>query len=516
MSARFLFLISAALTGCAPDSTAFDSEDRAALSAEPRTFLVQAGTQLLLWGVTDDNYAIYQDGTALYSTRLEHNAQRELIAELGGNTPFVLTDGEVAFVWTNYAPSGSIVAPVSPLIVWTAQGGPQLASMTSIVATLGVAVSGDSRQVAFIANATVDGTTGDLVSADSELSAPRLLAAGVSTDYNTQGTPTNCRPFLGFAGPGRSAFPVAGYCEPGVTNATLSTWVDGVRTDLLTGLALPPLWHADPSGRFFLTTRASATSLNRGAPIVVRDDGTPIVADDVVTSPFFVALNRDGSFFDIALSPTSRELRRVTKNGATTIADLGTSFRLPFHIHNGQGGYFSDFRFVSKDGALLMYLSAINPATGTGNVSLLDVSGGSASPIGVSSNLDAVLSSQPYSADSSHGLFYVVDFNTGLGAFYAANLGGARLLSDGATSAFNNHPGRGSVVSFTERTQLNFTSFVFSTADVAVVDLARAEQSPVVIAEQAYLGHLPSHGGRGVVYTSDHDPGHRGLFLGKL
>src|SRR5262249_542638 len=58
---------------------------------------LQAGTRLVVYGVTDDDQVIFQDGGAVYAAALHPGAERSLVAEVA-TQPIVLISGRVAFV----------------------------------------------------------------------------------------------------------------------------------------------------------------------------------------------------------------------------------------------------------------------------------------------------------------------------------------------------------------------------------------------------------------------------------
>jgi hypothetical protein len=102
-------------------------------SAAGRALPIQSGAKLFVLGVTDDNYAIYQDGTTIYATALVPGARRHLIATTGSaigvNHPLVFASGKVAFIYPDSDFSGTTV---SRLFVWTAAAGPKLAAAASL------------------------------------------------------------------------------------------------------------------------------------------------------------------------------------------------------------------------------------------------------------------------------------------------------------------------------------------------------------------------------------------------
>src|SRR5262245_35372658 len=116
------------LTACAVDPPA--TEDVAARLDTAHQLV--SGTGLLVLEVTDDNYAIYQDGTHVRAVSLFGGAPQDIGESPAGNTAFVYRVGKVAFAWTN--PNRTLPNfGVSPLVVWSAATGAHLASDSSAV-----------------------------------------------------------------------------------------------------------------------------------------------------------------------------------------------------------------------------------------------------------------------------------------------------------------------------------------------------------------------------------------------
>ena len=394
----FLLAAAAIAAGCAPSNeTSVAIEEGLADRAGHEAVRLQAGTKLITYGVTDDDYVVYQDGPSLYATRLAPGAPRRLIADVGDQQPLVMVRGRVAFVWTQQFYFGA--GGTSPLIVWTAAAGPKLAADSSIgsfISTRAVTLSPDGRQIIFIANVDSTGTIGDLVVASPDLSVRQTLVAGVNVDFN--GT---CPPLAGFDrrfAYGR-ANPVAAYCPAGATTATLSRWVSGVRTDLSTHLATAPRWSSDEGGHQFVSLAADTR-----APIAISASGVTTVLEDTPALQAFI--ERDGTIVATSKTPNGNEIHRFTGQPPhqDVVAGIGSGVLFTGHFDEGFRQY-SDTS-ASPDGKLLMYSTGSDPNTGLGDMNVVDLSTTpprtrQLQPIGGSG-----VAFEIFTADSSHVLYY--------------------------------------------------------------------------------------------------------------
>jgi hypothetical protein len=149
---------------------------------------IQAGDDLVLLAVTDDDHALYQDGQTVYATHLRAGAPRTVVAEVPGtNLAFPLQVGRVVFLWTD--PQRNLPGfGVSPLVLWTAADGPRQISAQSSVGLVATAASPDSRELVFTTNVTDDGARGDLAYArTATATAPTLLLRDIPMGFPTAG-----------------------------------------------------------------------------------------------------------------------------------------------------------------------------------------------------------------------------------------------------------------------------------------------------------------------------------------
>jgi hypothetical protein len=480
--------------------------------ATPLGVMIQRGAQLALWGVTDDNYAIYQDGPNLYATALLPGATRRFIANIGDKLAFVQTSGKVAFIWTDRPLTK--LAGVSPLLIWTAASGAKLASSASMVATFGTAASPDSQQVLFITGADRDGTVGDLVLASPDLTRQRTLVSRVAVDY----TNNACAPLLGFAGCAERSFAVAAYCRAGAQTATLTAAVRGTPTDLLENVAVPPRWSADASGEHFITSFADTRSV-----VSVDTRGSSRVLDD--TPSYGAFLDGDGAVIEVVAQDPSQpgELRRIelgARPSVRTLAPITGSYYTS--LHNGSG-YYTDLP-TAKDGKHLLYYNNVDPQLGLTDLWLIDLSSAPASPVTLAADLTATTFGELFTADSRYALYYKVDAATGNPALHAASSAtDDREISDGY-SAWNNYAATGSTISYLDHTNFDpndtspnaFPGSGAVLADLHSVDVAAHRLAPVLIARQAYAGYYPAYARKTVVFSWDRASDAAGIYLAWL
>jgi hypothetical protein len=522
-----LSLVLAATTACLSMDDPVTAEEASALRVGDG-FRIQAGSQLIVYGVTDDDFAIYQDGPTVYATRLFPGAPRHVVAEVGATQPLVLVRGRVAFVWTELAYFGP--GGVSPLVVWTSAAGPKLAtdsSVGSVAATRGATVSPDGREILFLASVDAAGAIGDIVSASPDLSHRRTLVAGVNVNFSATGT---CPPLVGFDGApqrtvvrepgsqpsggspvgtrtrrsGRAFHPVAAYCPGAATVATLSRWVRGARTDLSTSIALPPRWSSDAAGARFVSIDAATRF-----PVSIDAGGAATVLEEVPVIQDF--MNQDGNPVVVATTPSGNQLHRIV--GAPPRVDVVADLAAGFYYTGRFDMAFRQYTDspMSPDGKLMLFATGADPNTGFTDLNLVDVT---ANPPAVQ-NLQPIGRGQPafemFTADSSHALYYMVDGVSPNSTLFAASLAGDnRQVSSGTPTEFVFFGLRDSEVVYSDH--MNGTGIgMFDLHDLMLADVGADRIAPRLLAGQVYNLFFPTRDRRWVLYTSDSDPHGAGL-----
>lgn len=365
---------------------------------------------------------------------------------------------------------------ISPLWVWSAASGANFASDSSPIGTFATAASPDGRSVMYPTRGNY--TSGDLEVASVDLSSRTTIAAGIP-----MGFPNGfCRPWATFLGKGGSAHPVALYCRPGETTATLSSWRGDAKKDLLSGVATPPFFTADKSGTTVFTTLASPST----AVLVSLDapDAPPVVVDQNVTRTGFVS---GDSVVYIGIDGTQRPLKRF---------DVSTGERstLVPHIRGVlttlSGSNLITQPWGSPDRKKLSYI--VNAANTGVDQNWVDMRG--EHPPVVVDALPRNYGNVPnFTADSKQFLL-ARPSATGLAAIFAHDGTTLRQFTD--DRAWNYAPATGSGVSYLDNFDLGT-----STGDLKVVDVSRKTLEPRLLDTGVDQNYLPSPDGRLVVYT---------------
>jgi hypothetical protein len=480
------------LASCAAPSTDDPQtlqEAQAVSSSTP--LLVQPGSAQQLLAVTSDNYVLYQEGTEVFASALVPGAQRQPVASVPAeNLAFVYASGKVAFVWTN-PDRRKPGFGVSPLWVWSAESGASFASDASPIGTFSTAASPDGRSILYPTRGSADGTSGDLELASADLSWRTTLAAGIP-----MGFPFGyCRPWASFVGRGGSARPVALYCRPGESTATLSSWRGSTKTDLLSGVATPPFFTADESGTALFTTLASPSTA-----VMVPEDGAPIVVDQNVTRTGFIT--QDGVVY-VGIVGTQRALKRFdpATGERTTLVENVRGL-----LTTLAGSDLITRPWGSPDGKKLTYVT--QASSGGVDQNWVDVRGEHPAVVidAAPRNWSGVPS---FTADSKQFLFArPTDAANGLGALFAQDGSASRQYSD--EKAWNYLPATGSKVSYLD----NFDLGTF-TGDLRVVDLSRETLAPRRIDTGVDANFLASPDGRLVIYTRNVPGVTAGLYVAR-
>lgn len=460
---------------------------------------IQAGDDLVLLAVTDDDHALYQDGQTVYATRLRAGAPRTVVAEVPGtNLAFPLQVGRVVFLWTD--PQRNLPGfGVSPLVLWTAADGPRQISAQSSVGLVATAASPDSRELVFTTNVTDDGARGDLAYArTANATAPTLLLRDIPMGFPNG----RCRPLAGFGGDRGHTFPVAAYCAGDDVTATLSRWDRGVRRDLIAGIAtpLPFTLEADPRGTTFLVNLAD----DRVATVTA--DGEVAIVDAARSRTGFVT--RHGDVVYAARTAAGAELR-IALDGEDPRA-VAPVVALYAGLYN-RAGYFRS-RTASPDGRAALFATTFDPATGLTDMHLLDTRTGDTAVL--TTETTATIGSELFTADADHALYFTdVDLNAGTGRLVAGDADGIRPIT-GDASAFDVLQGAGSAISFTTNPSFDpRRSFLLSTGDLLVADVDHPARAPRLVAAQANLFYLPTGDRRRLVFASQLEANGPGLYL---
>ena len=474
------------------------TEASARRGAAPHRRLVAPGAGLQLLEVTDDNYAIYQQGQQVFAAALDGGEAPELIGDVpAGNSAFVYQVGRVAFVWTN--PERTLPGfGVSPLVIWSARSGARLASPRSAIGTLAVSANRAGDRVLFTANSGASNTSGDLVLASADLAHRATIAAGIPMAFPSG----PCVPRASFHGPGDDL--TAAFCAPGSATATLAQWRGGVRRDLAQPISAPPRLVVDPA-----TGRAATLLAGSRFPIAVdRHGAVTVLAETTATS---VQLGGDGALlFTTRPNPAAPANLLRARGGLppTQVAALQGLHAFLF------GSVALVQPITSPDGSSVLYFDAFDPSIGLATNVILGDARGAAPPVVLDTSPASGVFAPPFTRDSRFALFARYDTsNFAVGPMFAHGAGGTRQFSD--ASGWQWEPAFGSTITYNDNTVLDLSNVLASTADLKSVDLECADAAPKLIAAAANVIYFGSHRGTGVVYTMDSGPA-PGLYVARV
>ena len=500
----FVWLVTSALavSACAMNEGDLDSVDESSAELRLRTKqLVQPGAQQVLLGVTEDNFAVYQEGQVVYASKLERGARRIHVADVPGtNTAFPLQVGKVMFIWSN--PQQNVPGlGVSPLVLFAGEHGAQVISAQSAVGLVATGASDDSRQILFTTRASDDGQRGDLVLAQTR----RPQEQTILLENTTLGFPSApCRPLAGFGGPALDSFVIAAHCAGSDTTATLSVWRHGHRRDLISGIRTPLPFFFDSDSEL----RKHVVSLADGNLVEVEVSGDVTPIDTVAPTRGFVNRAETLGYAAPNAAGTGAELR-LSLRGHLPATAIGPFRSFVVETYN-RSGYWKRSP-MSPDNRAVAYRSIVDPATGNTDFLFLDLVTGRS--IALDPLPEVALTSQNWTADSRFALFIKgVDPTTGSGPLLAGNEHGVHQIGTSQT-VFDTLRGFGSFISYQENIVFDPVVFSASRADLAVADAASPSAVPRVVSLQADINYFHSHAGRKIAFTSQTEPAGAGLYV---
>lgn len=498
----WLFTCALAASACAVDEGDLDPLGESSAELKQRGVqLIQPGAQQVLLGVTEDNFAVYQEGQVVYASKLERGARRTHVADVPGtNTAFPLQVGEVMFIWSN--PQQSVPGlGVSPLVLFTGERGAQVISEQSAVGLVATGASDDSRQILFTTRASDDGQRGDLVLARTR----RPQEQTVLLENTTLGFPSApCRPLAGFGGPAFDSFVIAAHCAGSDTTATLSVWRHGRRRDLVSGIRtpLPFFFDSDSELRRMLVSLADGSLVE----VEVSGDVTPI--DTVPPTRGFVNRADTLGYAAPDAAGTGAELRLALR-GHLPATPIGPFRSFVVETHN-RNGYWKRSP-MSPDNRAVAYRSIVDPATGNTDFLFLDLVSGESTALAPLA--EVALTSQNWTADSRFALFIKgIDPTTGSGPLLAGNQHGVHQIGT-SQNVFDTLRGSGSIISYQENIVFDPVVFSASRADLAVANAASPSAVPRVVTLQADVNYFHSHAGRKLAFTSQTESAGPGLYV---
>jgi hypothetical protein len=169
---------------------------------------------------------------------------------------------------------------------------------------------------------------------------------------------------------------------------------------------------------------------------------------------------------------------------------------------------------TSDDGRSVLYFDALDPTFGIAANVILGDARGVQPPVTLDTSAASGLFAAPFTRDSRFALFARFDTtNFAVGPMFAHGPKGTRQFSD--DNGWQWDVSFGSTITYNDNTVLDNANVFRSIADIKVVDLARRNLEPKLIARGANVGYFGSHRGTGVVYTLDGGPA-PGLYVARV
>jgi hypothetical protein len=343
------------------------------------TFLVSA-SNLMLWGVTSDGYAVYTDTTSnlAFAMSITGATAPMQLMNVGANG-YIYVDGPVIFLWPNANNNG-----VATLSIWTAANGLQSLSTSSLQIVYGGGVSTDGTHVLYTDGVDMAATTAKLYAASTDGSGKTQLLSGLSLS-----TLNGCYPYIGFAG----SYAVAAHCENASMVATISSFSTSTWAKVDLGPNVQRIWYTDQAGDKVLVV---GTMANVGVVVFPTGGGTGTTIDGTGNAGL---LTSNGA--TVLYTTTAMVLK---KSPVTTPA--------PTTLSNGIMGLTA----LSPDEQWLLVYKNQDPIFGYTDVFLDSaMTPGAAKPI--STTMNATGGGDPFTVDSTQAFFYTNPQNIPSGSF---------------------------------------------------------------------------------------------------
>jgi hypothetical protein len=484
---------------------------------------VATGTDLRLWGVTDDGYAIYstaEPGGSLFAVQLptsvsadggsdaghdaasSHDASSDGNASDGnasgdgstgdGGTPgapisiapvdasaIVIVEHDVVLAWSGF----NFISGVGSLVMWTSAGGMHMLSTASVPGSMNITpfgttlmtsptqpaisagVSADSSYVLFLDNADPENSgTADVYQAATSTGTKAAVQMGISISF--------AYPSLGFAGdpPNPISAVVAASAagiEYGIRTFSVPSWTASQTIPATTTW----VWSSNSAGTKLLAFPSAVDGGAGGAVVfpLEPDGGSPTPIDPTgqfgTMTPDGTHVIYGGSAGGLSISPTTSASPSVLVTPPASPIE-GILALAP----SAESVLFYETEDSSDDGATDLYAAS---ATASGPITTLS----SATTAGLVSPGDA------FTADSSHALYFTdytppnPPFQTGPtnGTYTAAVTG-----SDGGAALAL---GQKAVMGWaTSGAKVVFTAnLATATADLEAIDLSSATMPTTLV-----------------------------------
>ena len=450
---------------------------------------------MALVGITDDNYVIYSgnNGTKIpiMAVPLAGGAPITILADIGATGYGPNIDHDTVFMWTAGTANATTGNVVGTLQFWTHAKGIQSPTGASAVGL--TAASQDGTKVVYTTNVSADGTTGDLVLANNDLTGKTTLITGTTT--NVTATTTYYNPSIRFA---NDTYFVASH-QDGTSPVTVSFWDVTASTpakkDLVTGAATKTVagpgtavlisgdeWSASTTGAGFGGTILAATSAGALQAFVLPST-TAVPIDTSVTSSI---VKPDGSGVLYGTSTGAYKLATLPTPGTPTQI-LSTKYGgfIIFSVNNASGSLGETPAF-SPDGMYSTFytIAGTSPA-GASDVNLVNNVAAATAKNLLSAPTGAIFG-DPYTLDSKFAL-YVTNFAAnGTGTLTGYPVGGSAAKIISSNNGFSCNAlqlSAGSKVVYSDNWVAVGTANGLN--DLSTVDLTASTLAPVSIVKQS-------------------------------
>jgi hypothetical protein len=437
----------------------------AAEGGVPGSTMLAPGDNYILWGVTSDGYAVYS--TATLSTTTVY------AVPLAGGTPLTvdeLTTPNSEVIVGGYSTSTPFVfvlndmqsTGLGTLKTWSGKGG--LSTIASKAYAYDFAVSSDAKTIAYFANFDSSAQTADVYAANIDGTGAALLQSGVTAGYGIPGT---CYTELSFA----AESVVLGYCAPSTFSGSIFSFAGASWTKTTVASGIYPYFSVDPSGANLLVVSSG------GLGVVPVSGGAPTIIDPTGQGGAFTS---DGSTVVYITTSGGLSRSKVTSPSPTVLVTSGVSgiYGLSpddstalVYDHYDSATYVTDLYAASavKKGPLTTLSKATTASVSSGGIS-------------------GVVLGSPFTADSSHVLFYTGVSTASypyLGTLQSSGLGSTPPVTLGTKTNVDWASGKTKVV-FEDDFSIAAGSLV-ATIDIKSIDTA-AGGSPTLVVSQANAG----------------------------
>jgi hypothetical protein len=452
------------------------------------TQLVPNNVNLVLNGVTSDDYAVYTDETSstafvAYAISLAAGSKPISLGPVDSNDD-VSVIGKVVFLGTSADQNG-----VGAASVWTSSAAaPASISTATLQGFFGV--SSDGSHVIFLDGIPAAEATASIASAASDGTGKATLVGSVDIADNF------CFPQIGFGG----TYAVAAYCEVGDAGGVDAGTADG-GTNLNVGTVTSYAGASAASSALIAANVQTVFSVDATGTTVVVNGATGTVAYPIAGGGA-VPIDATGQVGQVTFTPgllTSDGSHLVYTTTANALERAATTSPAD-PVQLAAAGTFADVFRLSPDGNWVVgTLTWSQKNGGEGNLFLAATASDGGAPATLSSAATSGLEGDVFTTDSSHVLFYTGLGQSG-GTLSAATVGGGTPATIG-TNAITDLATSGAKIVFNS----NYDATTGG-ADLQSVDTSTTTAPAVLVtaADQEFFLNAEK---TAIVYVWSYEPG---------